>query len=142
MALLPCKLESSQGRPGLRHLILRLSLTSHHSVVNAPLVRGVALRYGSLWATKLTACLAFIGLTRLWSGGIALRDGSLRSSMRLSFQASAWRLKRPLAELMPEKVCFFSAAVSLRTTPPGQRRSNRSGQSMAHGRSERPAGMD
>ena len=48
--------------------------------------------------------------TRLWAGGIALRDGSLRSSMRLSIQASAWRLNRPLAELMPEKVCFFSAA--------------------------------
>jgi len=37
--------------------------------------------------------------------------------MRLSFQASAWRLKRHLAELMPGKAKLFPAVVSLRKTP-------------------------
>jgi len=49
--------------------------------------------------------------------GIALRDGSLRSSMRLFFQTPAWRLKKPLAELMPGKAQLFPAAVSLRAVP-------------------------
>jgi len=62
--------------------------------------------------------------TPLWSGGVALRNGSLRSSMRLSFQPPVWRLKRPLAELMPGKARLFPAAVLLRTTPPDQRYSN------------------
>ena len=42
--------------------------------------------------------------------GSALRDGSLQSSMRLSFETPAWRLKRPLAELMPGKAQLFLAA--------------------------------
>jgi hypothetical protein len=49
--------------------------------------------------------------------GVTLRDGSLRSSMRLFFEVPAWRLKKPLAELMAGKAWLFPAAVSLRLIP-------------------------
>jgi hypothetical protein len=37
--------------------------------------------------------------------------------MRLFFEVPAWRLKKPLAELMAGKAWLFPAAVSLRVTP-------------------------